>query len=420
MTKRIAFVHPSFHVPYIYESALRNDVEFVVILPPGEEIVKHYDAVIGYETLPIYEEPGVARELLEGLHSRWKFDGIMTIKDACTVWTAQAAKKLGLNGIEPEAAKAARDKATMRRLFRENGLVTPPFVAITGAAEIDRCSDMSFPCVVKPSSGWNSDGVELVWNQEELVRAVSHVERLNEDRYRKSSWHAEENFSGVVVEGFIEGHEYVVELFAFNGEVRALNCGYKGNPQGPYFEESVYLSPPLLPQEKIAEIQSTAIRGMQALGLTNGPGHCELRLNGQGQPVILEIGARIGGSGCAHFNVEGSTGIDFSNLWFSFLTGDMQAHSWPPQSDQLGRAASSWILPLGGSGVLTEIEGLEDVRRHPDCERVLMFAKFGKHYRPYPDFDGFLAIVFGQHENTQKGHAFFDFLESTIKVKWQN
>src|SRR5207253_7905918 len=118
----------------------------------------------------------------------------------------------------------------------------------------------------------------------------------------------------VLVEEFIEGAEYCVELFALNGDVRALNCGYKGNPAGPYFEESVYLSPPPLPKEKIAEIQAAAIQGMLALGLVNGPGHCELRLNKKGEPVILEIGARIGGSGCAHFNVEGSTDIDFANL----------------------------------------------------------------------------------------------------------
>jgi biotin carboxylase len=420
MSKRIAFIHPSFYVPYIYESAVRNDVEFVVILPPGEEILKRYDAVIGYETLPLYEEPALAHELLKELHQRWQFDGIMTIKESCMVWTAQAAKQLGLNGIEPEAAKAARDKATMRHRFREHGLVTPAFVSIAGVADVERCNDLQFPCVVKPSSGYNSDGVELVRTQEDLLKAVAHVERVNEELYRKVSWHDGENFSSVVVEEFIEGAEYVVELFALNGDVRALNCGYKGNPQGPYFEESVYLSPPPLPQEKIVEIQTAAVRGMRALGLTNGPGHCELRLNRNGQPVILEIGARIGGSGCAHFNVEASTDIDFSNLWFSYLVGDMSKHIWPPQPNQSGKAASSWILPLSGSGVLTEIEGLEQVRSHPDCERVLMFAKLGKRYRPYPDFDGFLAIVFGQHENTQKGHAFFDFLESTVKVKWQN
>ena len=51
-------------------------------------------------------------------------------------------------------------------------------------------------------------------------------------------------------------------------------------------------------------IQTTAIRGMKALGLVNGPGHCELPLSADGTPYILEIAARIGGSGCAHFNVE--------------------------------------------------------------------------------------------------------------------
>jgi biotin carboxylase len=392
----------------------------LAINPPREEIKQRYECITDYVTLPIYDDPESALDLLADLHARWRFDGIMAIKDRCVIWTAKAAKKLGLKGIEPEAAKSARDKGAMRKLFSEHGLITPKFVDIAGMAEIGLCREMAFPCIVKPSSGYNSDGVQLVADWEELCTAVRHVERLNDEIYRKVSWYDAENFSSVLVEEFIEGAEYVVELFALNGDVRALNCGYKGNPTGPYFEETVYLSPPPLPDEKIALIQATAIRGMRALGLTDGPGHCELRLNKSGQPVILEIGARIGGSGCAHFNVEGSTDIDFANLCFSYLVGEAPEKFWPPQGSQSGKAASSWILPLGGSGVLTAIDGLAEVRKHPDCERVLMFAKFGKRYRPYPDFDGFLAIVFGRHEGTQSGQAFFKFLERTLKVSWRN
>jgi ATP-grasp domain-containing protein/L-aminoacid ligase-like protein len=419
MTRRIAFVHPSFYVPYVYESALRNEVELVVILPPGEEILHRYEAVLAYETLPLYDDPATAHAELVRLHARWKFDGVMTIRDACMVWTAQAAKKLGLYGIEPEAARAARDKATMRQRFREAGLVTPEFVAISGLAELDRCSHMTFPFIVKPSSGHNSDGVELVHSVEQLRHAVRHVEQLNSDLYHKVSWHDGENFSKVLIEEFIDGPEYVVELFGRDGDVYALNCGYKGQPPGPYFEESVYLCPPRLPAEKILEIQTTAVRGMKALGLRDGPGHCELRLNAKGEPVILEIGARIGGSGCAHLNVEASTGIDFSNLLFCWVTGHMPASIWPPVPDRSGKAASSWILPLGGSGVLQAIDGLDEVRAHPDCERILMFAKLGKRYRPYPDFDGFLAVILGHHADTASGERFFQFLESTIHVRWQ-
>ncbi|MDN3576665.1 ATP-grasp domain-containing protein [Chitinimonas viridis] len=418
MAKRIAYIHPSFYVPYIFESAERNDVEFVVILPPGEVVQNEYPCVTAYETLPLYTDPEAAHHGIAELHARWQFDGIMTIKESCMVWTAEAAGRLGLPGIDPEAAKAARDKGTMRQRFKQAGLVTPKFAVISGMAEIELCREMAFPFIVKPASGYNSDGVQLVANQDELEKAIQVVERLNADIYHKVSWHDGQNFSNVVVEEFIEGGEYVVELFALDGNVVALNCGYKGHPAGPYFEETVYLSPPALPQEKIREIQSAAIGGMRALGLQNGPGHCELRLNHLGQPVILEIGARIGGSGCAHFNVEGSTDIDFSNLWFSYLTGAPKSSYWPPIASNTGKAASSWILPLGGNGLLHSIDGLDQVRQHPDCERVLMFAQIGKHYRPYPNFDGFLAIVFGQHASTQAGEEFFDFLERTLKVNW--
>lgn len=418
MTQRIAFIHPSFHIPYIYESASRNGVEFVVVLPPGEVIHHEYPCVIGYETLPLYTAPETALHRLEALHAKWRFDGIMTIKESCMVWTAEAAGRLGLPGIDPGAAKAARDKGTMRRLFRERGLVTPEFLVLSGADEIERCRALAFPYVVKPGSGYNSDAVQRVSSWDELVAAVRVVEEVNADTYREVSWHEGQNFSSIVVEEFVEGPEYVVELFALDGDVRALNCGYKGQPPGPCFEETVYLSPPALAREKIREIQAVAVEGMLALGLRNGPGHCELRLDRQGRPVILEIGARIGGSGCAHFNVEASTDVDFSNLWFRYLTGAPPGDYWPPRPTDTGKAASSWILPLGGSGVLRSIDGVEAVRAHPDCERVLLLATIGKTYRPYPHFDGFLAIVFGRHRSTQAGEAFFTFLESALKVNW--
>jgi biotin carboxylase len=307
----------------------------------------------------------------------------------------------------------------MRKLFRARGLVTPKFIELTGMDQIERCRDMKFPFIVKPTSGFNSDGVQLVANWEELSDAIKHIEHLNAEIYRQVSVYEGQCFARVLVEEYLPGPEYCVELFGLDGDVRALNCGHKGHPTGPCFEETVYLSPPPLPEKTVEEIQATAIQGMLALGLVNGPGHCELRLNENGQPVILEIGARIGGSGCAHFNVEGSTGVDFANLHFSYLAGTEPEKFWPPRGTDTSKAASMWIVPLAGHGVLKGIEGLEGVKKHPDCERILMFAEFGKLYRPYPKFDGFLAMVFAQHESTQAGEAFFDFCEKTIHVNWE-
>lgn len=418
MTKTIALVHPSFVPPFLFEAAAKNDVALVAILPPGTEITTRYPAVIAYEYLPLYDDPEAALAAMPALHERWKFDGIISPKEYSIIFAAQAAKKLGLRGLAPEITKNARSKAVMRELFRESGLVTPQFMTIAGAHEVELCRAMPFPCVVKPSSGANSDGVQRVENWDELVRACTQIDDLNKSMYDGFSQLDGKRFSGIIVEQYIEGREFAVELFAHEGEVHALNCGYKGHPTGPYFEETVYLSPPMLPEEKIREIQAVAVAGMRALKLDNGPGHCELRLDGQGRPVIIEIAARMGGAGCAQVNVEQANGIDYAGLWFASATGGMTPALWPPRPDGSGRAGTSWIVPMNGSGVLKSVEGLDKVRAHPDCYRVLLCGEIGKTYRPLPYFDGFPALIFGAHDSPAAGQAFFDFLEQNVTVVW--
>jgi biotin carboxylase len=418
MPTRIALIHPSFDVPFIFEAAKRNNVELVIIQPQAEKIPADLPAIIGSEVLPVYQQPQKALDILLRIQDKWQLDGLMAVKEQAVVWTAEAAHQLGLRGISPDAAIAARDKSLMRKYFQNADLPVPTHMSIKSEDELDKCHSLTYPCIVKPSSGYNSSGVQLVKNAQQLHAAVKHVRQLNQQTYQHHSWHHNGYFDGVLIEEFIDGPEFVVEMFAFNGEVIALNCGYKGKLQGPYFEESIYLCPPLTDGYNIATIQQTAIAGMKALGLTNGPGHCELRLNTQGVPYILEIGARIGGSGCAHFNVEASSGIDFAGLCFKWLSGTLSNTQWPPSTNTQQGAATSWIMPLGGHGKLLALQGIEKAQEHPDCRHILLFGQIGKYYRPYPDFDGFLAIVFGQHINSQHGQAFIDYLDNHVWAKW--
>lgn len=418
MPLRIALIHPSFDVPFIFSVATRVGVELIIISPDDTRAASAFPAVIGCEYLPIYDAPEQALQSLEKLHCKWRFDGVMSVKEQSVVWTSAAASRLGLPGLSPDVAIAARDKSLMRKLFANSGLAVPRNCVVEQESDLEKCHALSFPCVVKPASGYNSAGVQRVENFTQLRNAVANVNQLNLDVYHHHSWHQSGYFAKVLVEEFINGPEYVVEMFAVGGEIHALNCGYKGQPQGPYFEESIYLCPPDAAPEVIAKIQNVAIAGMKALGLSDGPGHCELRLDPEGTPVILEIGARIGGSGCAHFNVEASNGLDFAGLYFRWLTNTLTVEDWPPNLTRQSKAASSWIMPLGGSGTLLSIEGLDAVSQHPDTRHVLNFSHPGKHYRPYPDFDGFLIIVFGQHESPEAGDAYFTFLKNTLTTHW--
>ena len=59
-----------------------------------------------------------------------------------------------------------------------------------------------------------------------------------------------------------------------------LSIGYKGYPQGPYFEEGIYLAPAPLPAAVQAAVVDQVRRAVLALGITDGPTHTELRLRG--------------------------------------------------------------------------------------------------------------------------------------------
>jgi hypothetical protein len=64
---------------------------------------------------------------------------------------------------------------------------------------------------------------------------------------------------------------------------------------GPFFEETLYITPSRLQSETQEAIIRCTEQATQALGLVHGPLHAELRINQEG-PWLLEVAARaIGG-----------------------------------------------------------------------------------------------------------------------------
>ena len=82
------------------------------------------------------------------------------------------------------------------------------------------------------------------------------------------------------------------------GRLKVLAVFDKPDPLvGPYFEESIYVTPSRLPPETQAAVMEELRRAAQALGLHHGPLHAELRINTRGT-WTLEVAARsIGGRG---------------------------------------------------------------------------------------------------------------------------
>ena len=102
---------------------------------------------------------------------------------------------------------------------------------------------------------------------------------------------------GLVVEQYLPGKEFVAECFVDCDGVHVMAVGDKGHPQGPWFEETIYRLREDLDSVQVMALREAACAGVKALGITMGAAHVEMRLDAEGLPYVIEIGARIGGSG---------------------------------------------------------------------------------------------------------------------------
>jgi biotin carboxylase len=106
----------------------------------------------------------------------------------------------------------------------------------------------------------------------------------------------DEVHDAILVEKFIPGFEVALEGLLTTGRLQVLALFDKPDPlNGPFFEETIYITPSRLQAETQDAITRCTEQAAQALGLVHGPLHAELRINQEG-PWILEVAARaIGG-----------------------------------------------------------------------------------------------------------------------------
>src|SRR4051794_34477760 len=255
----------------------------------------------GWEEAPLalrFRDAGAAAdELVEQVRPQRPV-AVVGVDDLTALVAALAAEKLGLPHNPPRAVAAARNKAQSREALRAAGLPVPRFEVVPrdldGPALEAVVARALFPCVVKPVVLSGSRGVIRADDARQLREAFGRVGALL--RSPEVAQRRDPELARVLIEEFIPGPEVALEGLLVRGRLHVLAMFDKPDPlDGPYFEETLYVTPSRHP----AALQDAAARavddGCQALGLVEGPIHAELRLS-PGGPRLLEIAARsIGG-----------------------------------------------------------------------------------------------------------------------------
>lgn len=210
-------------------------------------------------------------------------------------------EELGLSGITKEQAIRATNKHLMREAFEKYGAPSPKSMCFTDTevAWGAFCTEFTGACILKPSRNSGSRGIAKIpadIKMEEFARLFEISKNESRDK-------------SVMLEQFVEGPEFSIEIIVWNGEVHVLTVTDKKTTEAPHFVELGHSQPSCRTAEEVAELKAAAVAGVKALGVNNCACHAEAKLM-DGKAYLMEIGARLGGDFISTELTHLSTGID--------------------------------------------------------------------------------------------------------------
>lgn len=377
---RILLLLPTatYRAPDFLAAAARLGVDVVV----GSE---HRQALSGFmgdrAVLVPLTDVAAAVNAIVALHRRSPLDAVVAVDDQGVAIASAAAARLGLRHNPPDAVAAARDKTIMRARLGAVSLRQPEYrVVPPGSDVVAAAAEIGYPCVLKPVSRSASQGVIRVNDATEADAAGARIRAMIANCPEP-----------LLVERFVPGDEVALEGLLTEGRLDVLAVFDKPDPlDGPFFEETIYVTPSRQPTAILTEIETIAAQAAAALGLREGPVHIELRIGPGGAVTILELAARSIGGLCARALRFGA-GVSLEEVIIRHALGmGLGGLNREPQ------ASGVMMLPIRAAGVLDHVSGQ---RRALAVEGVVgldISIASGRSVVPLPEGDRYLGFIFAR------------------------
>jgi biotin carboxylase len=338
-------------------------------------------------------------------------DGLIALGDRPLATAAYAAAALGITYNSPHAVENCRSKLRQREILREAGLPVPGFFSFRLDKKVERILPrVQFPCVIKPLRLAASQGVIRANNPDEFQAAVGRIGTLLKSPEIQVTH--EEELDRLLVERYVPGAEVAVEGLLTRGNLRILGIFDKPGPlEGPYFEETIYVTPSRLPDEIYERVIECATATVRALGLKHGPVHAEFRVNQQG-PWVLEAAPRpIGGlcSRALRFGPERT-----------LLEEVLVRHALGLPGSDLDReddAEGVMMIPVPKSGILERVAGEEQARATPGVDDVQITARLHDFIAAWPEGSSYLGFIFARGKSPAEVEAALRLAHSLLKFE---
>jgi biotin carboxylase len=338
-------------------------------------------------TLPFGDPEAAATRVAEWCRRR-PLDAVVGVDDPTTTVAAAIAERLGLRTNPAAAVAAARNKHEMRQCLAAAGVPEPRFRRIALDEDpFQAARGVAFPCVLKPLALSASRGVIRANNVDQFMAAIRRIGAL----LRRG----DVNVGGdaaryLLAEQYVPGLEVAVEGLLMSGTLHILAIFDKPDPlEGPYFEETLYVTPSRLPAAIQGRITAVTADACAALGLSEGPVHAELRVNDDG-PWVIEVAARSIGGLCSR-TLRFGTGMSLEELILRHALG------WPIDSlARERRPAGVMMIPIPRGGHLRAVRGREQAVAVAGIEEVAITAHVDQELVPLPEGWQYLGFIFAR------------------------
>lgn len=309
--------------PETLAAARSRGLDVVIVGPGGAPGCR--PAELPFHPVDLADTAGV-REILSRLASERDLAGVVTSEGHYLRAVAECSAYLGLPGaLSVEAARRGENKLLARRCYELSGVRGPRFTAAVSAHDaVAEARRIGWPVVVKPANDSNSRLVQLCRNRDDVEAAFAAIAKI------------EFNLGGqrlapeVLIEEYIDGPEYSVELFVDHGAVTIVGVCEKALGPAPFFVEVGHAVPAAVSTQLEKELRDTAQAAVEALGADQCVAHAELRVRG-GKAFVIEVNLRVAGGRLADL-VQTVTGWDLPSVALDIATGCAPSRASEPQA----------------------------------------------------------------------------------------
>ena len=325
-------------------------------------------------------------------------DGIMTLAtDMPMRAVAKACEVCNLPGISFDTAIKATDKGEMIKAFEAAGVEHPWYFIVPSQPELETMIDkITYPCIMKPTDNAGSRGVVLCHSREEL-----------KGEYEYS--HHESRGGAVIVEEYLRGPEFSIEVMVVDGEPHVLQITDKLTTGAPHFVEMGHSQPTRQSEENREKIRDLAIRACKAIGINVGPAHVEMILTKDG-PKMVELGARMGGDCITTHLVPLSTGIDMVGCTIKLACGE-QIDIEP----KFNKGAAIRYFDAY-NGVIKSIDGIEEAKKIPGVQEISIVHDVGEVVGEIGSSTDRVGFVIAQAETVEEAVEVSEEVMSSVTI----